>query len=186
MERIITTKRDGEIRVRDYDVNIAIASGENMKVLHEGRSMTLTVDQLKNSIISRSPTIPSMYGGPAYCLLGYAWQPDVEEVKVEVKQEKQEEMSEKLYKIKVTEERVVIEEKELDVTLAGYMGTKLNQIRQSKGLEQSELSKLTGVSQATISRIENNTGSDFFPKIQNLQALAKALNVDVMELFPKE
>lgn len=59
---------------------------------------------------------------------------------------------------------------------------KLMATRMSRGLSQRELSKLAGVPQKTISRIENGLDS---PKIKTIGKLASALNLK-MVLVEKE
>ena len=55
--------------------------------------------------------------------------------------------------------------------------------RHSLKLSQSELSKLTGLNRATISKIEQK---DYIPSIPQLQALGQALGFDMTEIFVEE
>ena len=52
--------------------------------------------------------------------------------------------------------------------------------RTAHNLTQAELSKLSGLNRATIGRIENGI---FMPSIEQLQALASALDFDITTLF---
>ena len=55
--------------------------------------------------------------------------------------------------------------------------------RRRLGLSQAELSRLTGLNRATISRIEQ---LDYTPSIQQLQALSQALDFDMTDVFVEE
>lgn len=190
MEKIVTTLSNGQVRIRDYDVDIAIANEEDFKVTHEGKTMTLTVDQLINNILSKSPIIPSMYGGPAYCLLGYAWVPDVkvfEQKDLVVKEELK--TSKMIYKVKEKKEIVTIEEVEKEYTLMEYIGMKAIEYREALGLTQAKLSQQVGsnISASNISRIEsgNLTGKNTAAiTLNTLQDLAQALGVHITDLLP--
>jgi len=59
-------------------------------------------------------------------------------------------------------------------------GTTIKQLRESKGLTQSELADRLGVSSKTVSKWETAKG---LPDITLLEALARALDVSVMELM---
>ena len=61
------------------------------------------------------------------------------------------------------------------------MAYKIKEIREKKNLSQAELSRLSGVSRATIIRIEND--NDVIVNTKTLQHLADALNVSVKYLF---
>ena len=58
---------------------------------------------------------------------------------------------------------------------------RLRELRQQRNLSLAELSKLTGVSDSSISLIENLKRT---PSVRNAMKLAKALNVQVYEIFP--
>ena len=60
------------------------------------------------------------------------------------------------------------------------IGERLLELRKSKGLTLAALSKLTKISEATLSRAENDIAS---PNAHNLYILAKALDVDVTAFF---
>ena len=60
------------------------------------------------------------------------------------------------------------------------IGERLLELRKSRGLTLAALSKLTGISEATLSRAENDIAS---PNAHNLYVLAKALDVDVTAFF---
>jgi len=60
------------------------------------------------------------------------------------------------------------------------MKINLAQIRQEKQLTTRQLAKLSGVSHAQITQIENGNSN---PTISTMCKLAKALNVKITELF---
>lgn len=60
------------------------------------------------------------------------------------------------------------------------IGDKLKSIRKLKGLSSSELEQLSGVSQSSISKIENNLQS---PSIENLNKICDALEIPISMLF---
>jgi transcriptional regulator with XRE-family HTH domain len=55
-------------------------------------------------------------------------------------------------------------------------GTRLRELRESKGIHQAELARRSGVPQTTISDLENNASKQ--PTWDKVQLLAKALGVD--------
>lgn len=57
---------------------------------------------------------------------------------------------------------------------------RLTDIRESKGMSQYKLSKLSGIPQATISRWESIT---FNPTLEMFNKLCQALNISVPEFF---
>lgn len=57
---------------------------------------------------------------------------------------------------------------------------KIKEIRTEKGLTQKELSKLSGVSESYIGDLERN---EKIPSIVTICKLAKALEIDIKELF---
>ena len=59
----------------------------------------------------------------------------------------------------------------------------IREIREKKGLSQKKLSKLSGVSSSHIGYLENGERE---PTISVLYKIAKALNVDIKELFKYE
>jgi transcriptional regulator with XRE-family HTH domain len=60
------------------------------------------------------------------------------------------------------------------------IGERLLELRKSRGLTLAALAKLTGISEATLSRAENDIAS---PNAHNLYVLAKALEVDITTFF---
>jgi len=58
---------------------------------------------------------------------------------------------------------------------------KIKEIREKKKISQTELSELSGVSRATINRIEHE--EDVVVNTKTLQKIADALNVSVKYLF---
>ena len=63
------------------------------------------------------------------------------------------------------------------------IGERLLSLRKSRRLTLAALSKMTGISEATLSRAENGIAS---PNAHNLYILAKALDVDVTAFFTKD
>lgn len=55
--------------------------------------------------------------------------------------------------------------------------------REAKGLTQEDLSDLTGINRVMIGRIERQ---DFIPSIQQFEALADALDFDILEMFTEK
>lgn len=60
------------------------------------------------------------------------------------------------------------------------LGNRLKEIRTAKGLTQTDLAALVGVSRKTINTVENSV---FVPSTILALALAKTLNATVEELF---
>ncbi|MBQ1292716.1 MAG: helix-turn-helix transcriptional regulator [Clostridiales bacterium] len=61
------------------------------------------------------------------------------------------------------------------------MEYKIKELREKKRMSQAELSQLSGVSRATIIRIES--ADNVVINTQTLERLAKALNVSIKTLF---
>lgn len=61
------------------------------------------------------------------------------------------------------------------------MGYRIKEIRESKGISQSELSERAGVARATIWKLE--TGEDEVTTSKTLLKIAEVLGVTVGELF---
>lgn len=61
-----------------------------------------------------------------------------------------------------------------------FSGEKLRKLRVMAGLDQKELAKRSGCRNTDIWRYEKN---QFTPKPERIASLAKALNVDTLELF---
>lgn len=57
---------------------------------------------------------------------------------------------------------------------------KLKELMQARGLSQSDIANLSGISQTIVSRWLR---TDLEPRISNLKPLAKALNVRVIDLL---
>lgn len=66
----------GCVELRDYNVESAIRNNEAIIVKHNGQSMTLTPQQLKSDVMSKSDLMVSKIGKDDYHLLGYKWNPD--------------------------------------------------------------------------------------------------------------
>ncbi|MBQ0111639.1 MAG: helix-turn-helix transcriptional regulator [Bacteroidales bacterium] len=61
------------------------------------------------------------------------------------------------------------------------MQYKIKEIREKKGISQSRLAELSGVSRATIIALENNEEHEAM--VGTLKSLAEALGVPVSKLF---
>ncbi len=61
------------------------------------------------------------------------------------------------------------------------MGYRIREIREMKGMSQSELAEKTGITRATIWRLE--TGAEETTTTKTLLKIAEALGVSVGELF---
>ena len=61
-----------------------------------------------------------------------------------------------------------------------HLGNRLKEIRTQRGLTQTDLAALVGVSRKTINTVENSV---FVPSTILALALAKTLNTTVEELF---
>ncbi len=64
--------------------------------------------------------------------------------------------------------------------LAKNFGKKLKQIRKAQQLTQSQLAEKLKVETLSISRIESGK---HFPKKENIELLARVLNVEIKDLF---
>ncbi|EGT3655157.1 helix-turn-helix domain-containing protein [Clostridioides difficile] len=60
------------------------------------------------------------------------------------------------------------------------IGYKLKYYRKNNMLSQSELSKITGIAQTTISDLEKDK---YMPKVDTLCKLAQALDVDILKII---
>ncbi|MFB5281817.1 helix-turn-helix domain-containing protein [Peribacillus sp. Hz7] len=60
------------------------------------------------------------------------------------------------------------------------LGKRLREIRTDKGISSTQLEFLSGVTQSTISKIENNTHS---PSIETLLKICSALEISIVDLF---
>lgn len=66
------------------------------------------------------------------------------------------------------------------MTLKQELGAKIQKLRKTKKLTQEKLAELVGIDPKNISRIENGNN---YPTAENLTSIAKALNVEIYELF---
>ena len=73
----------------------------------------------------------------------------------------------------------------LDILLSRRLGMKILtwQARKDKKVTLVELAKLTGISKSTLNNIENMKVS---PTMAEMEAIAKALNVKIGELYDSE
>jgi transcriptional regulator with XRE-family HTH domain len=65
-------------------------------------------------------------------------------------------------------------------TIKKCFGSRIKEIRESKGLNQEQLAEIVNMESRHISRIE--TGKSF-TTLENIDKIAKALNVDINTLF---
>ncbi len=63
-----------------------------------------------------------------------------------------------------------------------YLGDRLRQIRQSKGLSQADIEKRTGLRRCYISRLEND---HTVPALQTLEKVSQALQIPIYQVFYK-
>lgn len=63
------------------------------------------------------------------------------------------------------------------------IGKKIKELRKQKKLTQKRLSKLTGIAEITIRQYE---ADKYNPKMENLQKIANALSVSIVELIPRK
>lgn len=62
-------------------------------------------------------------------------------------------------------------------------GVRFQRRRDSLGLSQTDIAEITGLTQQSISRIEND---EVDPRFSTLEKLAKAVVMDVNKLFPTD
>lgn len=62
-----------------------------------------------------------------------------------------------------------------------YMKNRLQELRWNKNWSQSQLSRISGVPQSVISKIENNPNEN--PRVRTALLLAKALSISVEDIF---
>lgn len=63
------------------------------------------------------------------------------------------------------------------------LGKRIQELRKRRGMTQQKLAELVNVEVVTISRIENGSR---FPKKENIESIADALNVEIKDLFDFE
>lgn len=66
------------------------------------------------------------------------------------------------------------------MSLKQDLGKKIQKLRKDKKITQEQLAELVGIDPKNISRIENGNN---YPTAENLTSIAKALNVEIYELF---
>ncbi len=66
------------------------------------------------------------------------------------------------------------------MTLKQDLGQRIQHLRKGKKLTQEVLAEMVGIDPKNISKIENGNN---YPAAETLSAIAKALDVDVYELF---
>lgn len=73
------------------------------------------------------------------------------------------------------------EEPKSEAVITETFGQRLKRIRKEKGLSQTELAKITGISNSTISAYEHDYISE--PKVACVEWLCKALDITATELL---
>lgn len=68
----------GNVDVKSYDRKHCIDNKEELVILHDGKKMTLTPQQVKVKITAKSALFTSKIGGEDYYLYSYKWNPDIE------------------------------------------------------------------------------------------------------------
>ena len=66
----------GCAEVRDHKARWCIQNNEPLIIEHNGKTMTLSPQELKEKIVSKSQIQKSKIGGRDYMLIGYEWKPD--------------------------------------------------------------------------------------------------------------
>lgn len=64
-----------------------------------------------------------------------------------------------------------------------FIGQKIKHIRESKGLSQGKLAKISGIAQSSISYIESGSKK---PNIETIMILAKALDTPISSLIDNQ
>lgn len=67
--------------------------------------------------------------------------------------------------------------------LGNYFSKNLKFLREAQKISKSKLAKMVGVNQSTISRWETN---DMTPSIDNVEEVAKVLNIELPDLLIKD
>lgn len=66
------------------------------------------------------------------------------------------------------------------ITAAQQLAGRLKELRNQKGISQDALSRASGLTRVTLAAMERGSSN---PRLSNLEQLAKALHVDVLDLF---
>jgi transcriptional regulator with XRE-family HTH domain len=66
------------------------------------------------------------------------------------------------------------------ITAAQQLAGRLKELRNQKGISQDALSRASGLTRVTLAAMERGSSN---PRLSNLEQLAKALRVDVLDLF---
>lgn len=66
------------------------------------------------------------------------------------------------------------------MTLKQDLGQRIQKLRKDKKITQEQLAEMVGIDPKNISRIEKGNN---YPTAENLTSIAKALHVDIYELF---
>ena len=64
--------------------------------------------------------------------------------------------------------------------IKNLLGKKVKRLRKMRGYTQEKFAEMIGIDPKNVSRIENGNN---YPSADTLTAIAKALNVDIYELF---
>lgn len=82
----------------------------------------------------------------------------------------------------LTENRIPVEEKSADPS-AAYLGDKIRRLRQAQGMSQRELARLAGLTNGTISMIEQARVS---PSVASLKKILDGFGLTLAEFFSAE
>ncbi len=75
----------------------------------------------------------------------------------------------------------ILKGKEISVsTTRKLLGQRIKELRQAKGLKQSQLAENIGIEPRSVSKIESGF---HFPKDEHLQKIANTLGVEIKDLF---
>ena len=69
------------------------------------------------------------------------------------------------------------------ITFRQKFGKRLKELRKSKGFTQEQLAEKIGIEPPNISKLENGM---HFPQPENIEKIAKVLDVDIQEMFTFE
>lgn len=193
LEKHCSTSKDGIIALSNSLVETAVKIHNcPIKVTcsnYPGEETILSVVDLLKPEFTAGPYEDQYRNGATYSLYMYKWKgvaikrPEVERT------EKPEEVigtpiierKGKGYVIKTPVIVTTFEEKE--VTLHYYVGMIIQQTREARGLNQTQLANLTGgkISSSSISQIEAAITN---PILSSLEAIADALGLHITDLFP--
>lgn len=74
MKTTCKTTWKNTVGIRDYIVDKAIAKNEDLEIVHDKKSMTLSPEELKKGF--KGDLFKSKYTGETYRLVYFTWRPD--------------------------------------------------------------------------------------------------------------